>query len=294
VTRLTGSAGSKTRWRAARRAVALLALVTTPFGLNGCDRLVDPKLPDDAELFTPPAVYSTWWQMTEACSGQSGSLDAVTWYKTSQVVHDVRTGEVVAGYWTAGSNRIVLTSTVVMDGGTVRHEMLHALLQKGGHPRDQFLGKCAGTVDCEEACVKDAGSYPNPPETPVEVAGDGIQIGVQVAPATPLRSIDEGRFTVTVLARNLSSHWVTVTPQPPAAAAETFAVEISGANGSTGKHEVAIDLSQRIFAPNEIKRQVFDMVIGDYPFGNQLLPGDYVARASFAGWFVDYAFTIGS
>ena len=109
---------------------AMLALATTPLGLNGCDRLVDPKLPSDAELFTPPPVYSTWWRMTEACSGLSGSLDAVTWYKTDEVVHDVRTGEVVAGYWTAGSNSIVLTSTVMLDGGTVRHEMLHALLQK--------------------------------------------------------------------------------------------------------------------------------------------------------------------
>jgi hypothetical protein len=277
-----------------RCAVAILALVTTPLGLNGCDRIVDPKLPDDAELFTPPPVYSTWWQMTEACSGLNGSLSAVTWYKTDQVVHDVRTGEVVAGYWTAGSNRIVLTSTVMLDGGTVRHEMLHALLQKGGHQRDQFLGKCAGTVDCEEACVEEAGTYPNPPETPLEIAGDGIEITTQVEPGTPLRSIDEGRFTVTVYAHNTSSHWVTVTPRAPAAANETFAVELSGANGSTGKHEIAIDPSQRIFAPNETKRQVFDMVIGDYPFGNQLLPGDYVARASYAGWFADSGFTIGS
>jgi hypothetical protein len=277
-----------------RNAIAMLALATTPLGLNGCDRLVDPKLPSDAELFTPPPVYSTWWRMTEACSGLNGSLDAVTWYKTDEVVHDVRTGEVVAGYWTAGSNSIVLTSTVMLDGGTVRHEMLHALLQKGGHQRDQFLGKCAGTVDCEEACVEDAGSYPNPPETPLVVAGDGIEITMQVEPATPLRSIDEGRFTITVFARNLSNHWVTLTPQAPAAANETFAVEINGANGATGKHAIGIDPSEQIFAPNETKRQVFDMVIGDYPFGNQLLPGDYNARTSYAGWFADGAFTIGS
>jgi len=280
--------------RAMRRAIATLALGTTPLGLNGCDSIVDPKLPADAEQFTPPPVYSTWWRMTEACSGLTGSLDAVTWYKTDEVVHDARTGDVIAGYWTAASNRIVLTSTVMLDGGTVRHEMLHALIRKDGHQRNQFLGNCAGTVDCEEACVEDAGSYPNPPETPVAVNGDGLEITVDVEPNTPVRSIDEGRFTVTVLARNLSSHWVTVTPQPPATATETFAVQISGANGSTGKHAVAIDPSQQIFAPNETKQQVFDMVIGDYPFGNQLLPGDYVAHASYGGWFADSGFTIGS
>ena len=258
-----------------------------------CDRIVDPPLPTDAEEFSPPAVYTTWWQMTEACSALTGSMSAVKWYKTNDIVHDAGTGDIIAAYWTAGSNRVVLTSTVMMNGGIVRHEMLHALRQKGGHPRDQFLGKCAGVVDCEEACAADAGPYPNPPEAPIQVSADGIDITLDVEPNTPARNIDDGRFSITVLAHNKSTHWATVTPVSGIEALQTFAIDVHGANGATGDDRRAVDPSQRIFAPGETKKQVFDLVIGDYPFANQLLPGDYVARGSFAGWWSsDNSFTI--
>ena len=259
-----------------------------------CDKVVGPKLPADAAVFSPPPVYTTWWQMTQTCSGLSGSLSAVTWYKTDEVVHDTHSGDVIAGFWVPGSNQIVLNSNVMLDGSIVRHEMLHALRQKGGHPRDQFLGKCGGTVGCEEACVADAGPYPTPPETPLHVAGDGIDFTLEFAPATPSRSIDEGRFSITVLAHNKSTHWVTVTPSSSATGSnETFSVDVHGTNGATGRNENALDPSQTIFAPGETKRHVFDLVIGDYPFGNQLLPGDYVTRGGFAGWWsADNSFTI--
>src|ERR1700693_6405905 len=82
-----------------------------------CTNIVEPPLPADAEQFSPPAVYSTWWKMTEACSALTGSLAPVTWYQTSQVVYDTQTGDAIAGYWLPGNNRIVLTSSVMMDGG---------------------------------------------------------------------------------------------------------------------------------------------------------------------------------
>jgi len=269
--------------RLRRRAIAVVVAVL-PLTLAVCDKVVAPALPSDAQQFSPPPVYSTWWQMTESCSGLMGSMAAVTWYQTSEVVHDTHTGDVIAGYWVPGSNQIVLTASVMMDGGTVRHEMLHALRQKGGHPREQFLGKCEGTVDCEEACVADAGPYPTSPETPLQVSGDGIALTMQIAPQTPTRSIDDGRFSITVLAHNLSTHWVQVAPAAGVEAGQTFGLDVNGANGATGRDERALDPSQTIFAPGETKRQVFDLVIGDYPFGNQLLPGDYIAKGSFAGW----------
>lgn len=276
-----------------RLAIVIVALL--PLVLAVCEnKVVGPTLPADAAQFSPPPVYSTWWQMTEACSGLTGSLAAVTWYKTDEVVHDTHSGDVIAGFWVPGSNQIVLNSTVMLDGGIVRHEMLHALRQKGGHPRDQFLGKCAGTVDCEEACIADGGTYPTPPETPLNVSGDGIDISLQISPATPARNVDEGRFSITVLAHNKSTHWVTVTPSSSASAPnETFSIDVHGANGATGRDEDGLDPSQTIFAPGETKRHVFDLVIGDYPFANQLLPGDYVTRGSFAGWWSsDDSFTI--
>ena len=261
--------------------------------LVACTDIVEPPLPSDAEQFSPPSVYSKWWEMTEACSALDGSLGAVTWYRTNDIVHDTHSGDVIAGYWVSGSNRIVLTSSVEMDGGIVRHEMLHALIRKGGHSRDQFLGKCAGTVDCEKACVESAGPYPTPSVPPIAVPGDSIEITLAVDPTTPARDISDGRFAMTVFARNKTGRWITVVPTVGTDALQTFAIDVNGANGSNQSDRRAVDPSQTIFAPHETKRQVFDLVIGDYPFVQLFLPGDYVARASFAGWWSsDFSFVI--
>jgi hypothetical protein len=258
-----------------------------------CTNIVEPALPSDAEVFSPPPVYSTWWQMTEACSAITGSLASVTWYQTSQVVHDTHSGDVIAGYYLRGSNRIVLTTSVMTNGGIVRHEMLHALLQRAGHPRAQFLGNCAGTVDCEEPCAADAEPYPPPPQSPIAVPGDSIEITLDVEPHTPMHSIDEGRFTLTVFARNRTARWITISPTAGADALQTFSFNVDGVHGATRGDRRASDPSQKTFAPHETKRQVFDLMIGDYPFGNQLLPGDYLAHGAFAGWSSgDSAFVI--
>ncbi len=258
------------------------------------DATAPPKLPDDAEQFAPPPVYMTWWQMTQACSGLTGSLGAVTWYQTAQEVTDTRTGGVIAGYWVPGSNQIVLNTLVMMDGPTVRHEMLHALRQKSGHPRDQFLNRCGGVVDCQDPCIADAGPYPDPPQTPLHVDNASIALTFDIEPNTPTRSIDEGRFSITVLTHNKTAQWITVTPATGATTAnQTFSIDVHGTNGATARDELGLDPSQTIFAPGETKRHVFDFVIGDYPFGNQLLPGDYVVRGAFAGyWSGDNPFVI--
>lgn len=250
-----------------------------------CTNSTEPVLPKDAQEFSPPPVYSTWWNMTQACSQLTGSLGAVTWYTTEDVVHDLSSGDVIAGYWVPGSNRIVLNSAVMMDGGIVRHEMLHALIKHGGHPRNQFLGNCAGTVACEQACAADAGPYPNPPQTPMQVGTESIDISVSIDPTTPSHAVDEGRFSITVATRNLTSHWITVTPASGLDPLETFSVDAHGSNGAIQRDELSDDPSQRIFAPDETKKQVFDFVIGDDAFGNQLPPGDYVALGGFAGWW---------
>ena len=253
--------------------------------IAACTRIVEPPLPVDAEQFSPPAVYSTWWKMTEACSALTGSLAGVTWYQTSRVVYDTQSGDVIAGYWEAGSNRIVLTSSVMMDGGIVRHEMLHALIKRGGHPRGQFLGNCAGTVACERPCAESAGPYPPPPESPIAVSGNSIEVTLAVEPGTPMHGIDDGRFSITMFARNNSAHWITVAPAPGIDVQQTFSIDVQGAYGYTSSDQRAIDPSQTIFAPHETKRQVFDLVVGDYPIAHQLLPGDYAVRGAFAGWW---------
>jgi hypothetical protein len=262
--------------------------------LTVCDRLVDPKLPSDAEQFTPPPVYSTWWAMTEACSGKTGSLAAVTWVKTGEILHDPRNGSTIIGYWSAASNRIVMVNTAVMSGGAVRHEMLHALVRQPGHSREQFLGKCLGTVDCQESCITDAGPYPPPPELPIPVPGSSIDIAMDVEPRNPTVADDGGFFSITVSATNKSARWATVIPgQPGLNVTHTFSFDVRGLT-SVSNSEVALDPSQTIFAPGETKKLVFDFSIGDAPFSRQLLPGNYTVRGGYADyWSTDSSFVIG-
>ena len=260
-----------------------------------CDRLVDPRLPADAEPFTPPRVYSTWWKMTEACSGLTGSLEAVSWVKTGQVLRDPLNGEPIIGYWSAGSNRIVLANTAVLSGAAVRHEMLHALLRKSGHPRSEFLGKCLGTVDCQEGCIDQAGPYPRPPEFPILVPGSSIDITVDVEPGNPTGANDGGFFSITVMARNRSPHWVTVLPaQAGLGVNHTFSFDVRGQSAGVSSGEIAFDPSETIFAPGEIKRHVFDFSIGNNILSRQVPAGNYIVRGAYTDyWSTDSSFVIG-
>jgi hypothetical protein len=257
-------------------------------GVLACDGASGPTLPADAEQFAPPVVYTTWWNMTRACSGLSGSLGAVTWLKTSQVLHDPKTGEIIIGYWTSGNNRIVMTANAVLDGGAVRHEMLHALVQKGGHPRDQFLGKCAGTVRCEGACILDAGPYPPPPQTPVHISADGMNLSLAIDPQNPGGGANGGFFTITVTARNPTANWATVLPLfPDDDTTRTFSFAVHGAAASFSGEEMAFDPSERIFAPGETKRWVFDFRVGDDAFSRQLPAGDYTIRGAYSNYWTN-------
>jgi hypothetical protein len=267
-------------------------------GLAACEGLVIP-LPFDAEEFSPPAVYSTWWKMTEACSGNTGSLGAITWFRTAEALRDPRTGDPIVGFWTSGSNRIVLRTDAVLEGGAVRHEMLHALLRKPGHARNQFLGKCAGMVNCQGVCSRDAGPYPHPPETPIHVPGDSIDITVDIEPGNPNSAIDGGFFSITVLVRNRSTHWATVpsfysTIFPGYDSTRTFQFDVRGPAGGISGGEIRVDPSEWIFAPGETKKQVFDFAIGNDLFEHKLPPGNYIARGGYSDyWSTHSTFVIG-
>jgi hypothetical protein len=88
-----------------------------------------------------------------------------------------------------------------------------------------------------------------------------------------------------MFARNKSAHWITIAPVAGTDVRQTFSVDVHGANGYMSSDQRGIDPSQTIFAPHETKRQVFDMMVGDYPIAHQLLPGDYAVRGAFAGWW---------
>jgi hypothetical protein len=98
---------------------------------------------------TVPAEYQTWWAATEACSGLSGQLNRIEWF----VVPDAHTFDTPegakVGLWTHSSAgvRIIIAGDYADNELVVRHEMLHALLDREGHPQEYFQARCQLTWD---------------------------------------------------------------------------------------------------------------------------------------------------
>jgi len=272
-----------------RRCLALLALA----GI-ACETLTDPALPDAATILTPPPVYARWWAMTEACSGLHRDMSAVTWYvATGSLSISDGKDDNLAGYYSPASNRIVLADTANLGGSVIRHEMLHALLGPSvtGHPRDQFLGRCAGTVDCIGGCLTDAGPPPPPDPAAVTVSPSALEITTAIDPPAPSRAIDDGWFTFTILVTNPRATPVIVALPPSGNALPpvTFNWDINfltvaSPPGSfpdpTFGARADDPASATRFAAGETKRMVADYRVGDEEFA-VLLPGTYVFTGSF-------------
>ncbi len=269
-----------------RRAALLM-------GLSTCRSSVEPPLPHGAQAFAAPAVYETWWQMVEACSGITSSLAKVSWFQLPNSANLPYEGlPDVSGYWQSRPDEIVLAGASVLDGGIVRHEMLHALLDAPGHPRAAFLTSCGGVVECNEACIADAGQLTTANASTPRVSPSQLDVQVTVDPAVPAESLNGGFFTVIVTARNPSSTPVVV-PLPPRGLngngpALSFMYLLQGPLGGVENGALALDSGVFRFAPGETKRQVFDFEIGDAGLPQQLSPGVYSVGGAYGGkWVYD-------
>ena len=136
----------KVRWTLSGLALALCL---------GCDIPTVPlAFPTSAVRFEPSLIalgdtYRAWWQEVEECAGQTGDFASVAWYTVpasgSALLID---GREYSGAWYSAGNRIVLAENTIHWGAGVRHEMLHALIHDGAHPRQFFREKCADVVNC--------------------------------------------------------------------------------------------------------------------------------------------------
>jgi hypothetical protein len=109
----------------------------------------DALLPVGAVRLDTPAVYHDWSQKTQSCSGLAADLSTVQFYIVPGVeTFPTEDGQKV-GLWMkdGGSNRIVIAGNYANHEMVVRHEMLHALLQRQGHPADYFVERCHLTWD---------------------------------------------------------------------------------------------------------------------------------------------------
>jgi hypothetical protein len=88
-------------------------------------------------------LYQEWWTKTEACSGRTGDMSQVAFYAVDSPSGAIALGQEKGhGWWIRDGNRIYLPANALSEEWLVRHEMLHALLQTGAHPTDQFVEAC--------------------------------------------------------------------------------------------------------------------------------------------------------
>ena len=268
--------------------VRVLAVAFTgSLPLISCGLATEP-LPSDATLFAPSAVYKRWWAMTEACSGHSGDFAALRWYRTPGYLLDDN-GHTASGYYSLGGNRIVLVDAMMDEGSGVRHEMLHALLRVGGHPRAQFLGSCASVVDCQGSCVTDAGPW-HAPSSYVVVPPDSVDLTQHATLLAP--ETDGQRFlALEITVRNPFPRAVLVAVPPipgtlPSSAAGAdprgFNYALFGPVGGISSNVYVEDSSTMFFQPLETKQFLFEFRVDSDLTSTHIPPGEYVVRGGFA------------
>ncbi|MCY7378198.1 MAG: hypothetical protein LH467_02525 [Gemmatimonadaceae bacterium] len=255
------------------------------WGVSLCCSLTAP-LPPDAHPIEPPAIFARWWAMTEGCSGRTGALAAVRWYRApgSSVPID---GVQAAGYWSSRYNRIVLPEEMVDNGLVVRHEMLHALARNDTHSRADFLDACASVVDCRGGCVDDGGPWNAPQRDYLVLPPDSLDIASE-ARVLPPESDGQRWVTLLVTVRNSRDRAMVVKAPGDPAAPPTFAFDIRGPTGGISVADVARDSSTLFFRPHETKSRLFEFRVSSeltryhVPTGQLLVRGAYARR--WAAW----------
>jgi hypothetical protein len=117
---------------------ALIALMLA----GACSSATD-SLPHGALPLDPPVIFTTWWEEVEGCSGTTADFAAVRWYYVpGEGGFPAGSSADVVGVWRPANNSITLAQYVIANPLVVRHEMLHAILQRTDHPAEYFVDGC--------------------------------------------------------------------------------------------------------------------------------------------------------
>lgn len=255
--------------------------------LGACDFATEP-LPDGAERFDPPAVYAQWWSLAEQCSGVTGDLTSVTWYRVPGAADLPFKGEgPVGGIWYEQGNRIVLAGDQQLAGDLVRHEMLHALLRSADHPRWAFIDHCDGTLVCTGSCATESDPAPPPDAAADSIPLSALEIEMEVTPAAPGSSVNGGNFMMIVSVRNNASTPVIARLPPSGDSGPPLLYDYSYRDRSGGaEYGLPLDSPEQTrFAAHEVKRMIFDFHVVTVASDNryEITPGTYAFAGGYGG-----------
>jgi hypothetical protein len=116
-------------------------MLTVP--VAGC-AVSGKSLPLGAVPMPAPPVFQEWFERTQECSGLQGTFAALRWFVIPGVSSfQTRDGPAV-GMWKKGqgSGSIILAGNLADRELVVRHEMLHSLIGRSGHPSKLFIERC--------------------------------------------------------------------------------------------------------------------------------------------------------
>jgi hypothetical protein len=124
--------------------VPLPILAALAFG--GCSSFApsDEGLPAGAVPFVAPASYQAWFERTRECAGLNGRYGEIEWYVVPEVGTFATEAGPKVGMWEKSGRmaRIILAGRYTEHEMVVRHEMLHHLLDREGHPPEYFVDRC--------------------------------------------------------------------------------------------------------------------------------------------------------
>lgn len=106
--------------------------------LAACDNPVAP-IPDGAvEMRSIPEFYQVWWDEVLVDTGMSADMSRVRFYFVPGGPWPTEDGKHVEGLWVKKGRRIYLSENYIFYAPTVRHEMLHEILQRPDHNHPLF------------------------------------------------------------------------------------------------------------------------------------------------------------
>ena len=228
----------------------------------GCD--LTPPLPSGAMRLPLPPNYATWWSMVEECSGRVRPISEVDWYFVPGDGFNTSGGLDVDGLYRNGPDDVILAQKYLNAGPTVRHEMLHAVLDSRSgtvHDGEYFMGRCRGVVACNASCRASIDQYQIPSGALV-VEPEVLVVELSGDTALSFSPLDTLPYTsIVVTARNPLSQAVAVKlPKVPYTTYRTFTVAVARLP-FVFQHAADADSTDRYFRAGETKRFIFDVFL---------------------------------